>query len=120
MQDDIQWWFFTVNYFALCAGFAGGTPDPHYVVLECQRKAGGWQFRTDDPFIVNFLSYDGKFPVNSTVPLQTFDTAPALGTLVTGIIFSVFNVGFLVAEVFGGWLKSGRFAQASVWLLAVC
>jgi hypothetical protein len=120
IDDDIHWFFFSIHYLSLCGGYVGGTEDPDYYFLQCERKAGGWRFRTDDPYIVNFLSVDGQFPVNSTVPLQTFTTAPAFGTLVIGITFSVFGVGLLAAEVFGGWLKSGRLAQTSVWLLAVC
>jgi hypothetical protein len=58
--------------------------------------------------------------VNSTVPLQTFTTAPSFATHVIGITASVFSVGTLAAEAFGGWLKSGRLAQASVGLLGVC
>ena len=46
-------------------------------------------------------------------------TAPAFGPLVVGTVFSVFSVGILAAEGFGGWLKAGRVAQASVGLLAV-
>jgi len=119
IEDDIHWWFFTANYLSICGGYVGGTEDPDYVVLECQRKPGGYKFRTDDPFIVNFLSYNGEFPVNSTVPLQTITTAPSFATLVIGITFSVFSMGSLAAEAFGGWSKSGLLAQASVGLLGV-
>lgn len=120
INDDIHGFFFTVNYLSLCGGYAGGTEDPDYVVLECERKPGGYRFRTDDPFIVNFLSYDSQFPVNSTVPLETFTTTPSFATLVIGITFSVFSVGTLAAEAFGGWSKSGLLPQASVGLLGVC
>jgi hypothetical protein len=58
--------------------------------------------------------------VNSTVPLQTFTTAPSFATLVIGIMVCVFSVGTLAAEASGGWLKSGRLAQTSVGLLGVC
>lgn len=117
--NDIHWWFFTVHYLSLCGGYVGGTESPDYVFLQCERKAAGWRFRTDDPFIVHFLSFDEKPPVNSTVSLETFTTAPPIGTLATGIAFSVLSVGFLTAEAIGGWSKFGRLAQTSVWLLAV-
>jgi len=120
IEDNIHWWFFTVHYLSLCGGFVGGTEDPVNFYLECERKVAGWRFRTDDPFIVNFLSIDDRFPVNSTVPLETFTTAPAFGTLAIGIAFSVLCTGVLVAEAFGGWSRSGRVAQACVGLLAVC
>jgi len=91
--DDIHWWFFTVHYLSICGGYVGGTEDPDYGFLKCERRAAGWRFRTDDPFIVNFLSFDGRFPVNSTVPLETVTTAPAFGSLVVGIVFSVSSIG---------------------------
>jgi len=119
IEDDIHWFFFTVNYLSLCGGYVGGTEDPDYVVLECERKPGGYRFQTDDPFIVNFLSYNGELPVNSTVPLETFSTAPSFATLVIGIIFSVFSMGILAAEAVGRWSKSGLLARASVGLLGV-
>jgi hypothetical protein len=118
--DDIHWWFFTVHYLSICGGYVGGTEDPDYGFLKCERRAAGWRFRTDDPLIVNFLSFDGRFPVNSTFPLETVTTAPAFGSLVVGIVFSVFRVGISAEEGFEGWLKAGRMAQARVWLLAVC
>jgi hypothetical protein len=120
INDDIHWWFFTVHYLSICGGYLGGLENPDYGFLKCEQRAAGWRFRTDDPFIVNFLSFDERFPVNSTVPLETVATAPAFGSLAVGIVFSVFSVGILAAEGFGGWLKAGTVAQASVWLLAVC
>ncbi|PMD60847.1 uncharacterized protein K444DRAFT_642763 [Hyaloscypha bicolor E] len=66
--DDTHWRFFTVHFLSICGGYVGGTEDPEYGFLKWERRAAGWRFRTDDPFIVNFLSFDGRFPVNSTVP----------------------------------------------------
>jgi hypothetical protein len=83
--DDIHWWFFTVHYLSICGGYDGGTEDPDYGFLKCERRAAEGMFRTDDPFIVNFLSFDGRFPVNSTVPLETVTTAPALDLLLLGL-----------------------------------
>jgi hypothetical protein len=119
LADDIHWWFFTVHYLSLCGGCVGGTEDPEYIFLQCERKPVGWRFRTDDPFIVNFMQVREMLPVNSTVPMDTFSTAPASGTLVVGIAFLAFGVGCLAAEAFGGWSKSGRLAQGSVLLLTV-
>ncbi|KAE9380073.1 hypothetical protein N431DRAFT_432380 [Stipitochalara longipes BDJ] len=117
LGDDIHWWFFTVHYLSLCGGYVGGTEDPDYIFLQCEHKAAGWKFRTDDPFIINFMSVEGVLPVNSTVPLETLSTAPAFGTLLVGIVFSVFSVGALATEAVGNWSKSGRLAQGSVLLL---
>jgi hypothetical protein len=83
VEYDIHWWFFSIHYLSLCGGFVGGTEDPEYYTVQCERKAAGWRFRSDDPYIVNFLSVDGQLPVNSTVPFQTFTTAPAVGSLLS-------------------------------------
>ena len=114
LRDGIHWWFFTVHYLSICGGYVGGTENREYGFLGCEQRAAGWRFRTDDPFIVNFLSIDGSFPVDSAAPFETFTTAPAFGTLAVGISFSVFSVGTLAADAFGGWSKFGRLAQASV------
>jgi hypothetical protein len=113
--DDIHWWFFTVHYLSICGGYVGGTKDPDYGFLKCERRAAGWRFRTDDPFIVNFLSFDGRFPVNSTVPLETVTTAPAFGSLVVGIVFSVSSIG-----IRGVWGLAESWEGGSGECLAVC
>jgi hypothetical protein len=117
--DDIHWFFFTVHYLSLCGGYGAGEETENDVFLQCERKAAGWTFATNDPFIVNFLSVDEQFPVNSTAPFQSFTTAPAFGTLVIGIALSVFSVGVLAGEWVGDWVNFGHLAQSSVWLLAV-
>ena len=120
IQDDLHWFYFTVNYLSICGGYVGGTEDPEYRLLECKIQTPGFRFRTDETFIVNFLSYDENFPINGTVPLETFSTGSSFATLIVGIVVSVFGVVCLVVEVVGGWEESGMWAMGSVSVLGVC
>jgi hypothetical protein len=111
----IQNWALAVHYLSICVGAEVGMEDMTGVVLRCQPKLGGFKFRTDDPFIVDFLAEGSEYPVIDDIPLETFDTAPAFVTFILGLAVSFLSIVVLVGELFG-WLQRSYFG---VCLLAV-
>jgi hypothetical protein len=119
LQNDLHWFFFTVNYLSICAGYAGGTEDEEDYIVDCQRKTPGFTFRTDDPYIVNFWNYNGTYPVQSDVPLSTFSTTPPFASLMIGMVLSILSAGTLGIEALGKWPKWPNLSQANILLLWV-
>jgi hypothetical protein len=116
-DGDLQNWLLAVHYLSICAGAEYGNEDLTPVILKCQPKLGGFKFRTDDPFIVDFLVEGSEYPVIDDVQLQAFDTAPAFVTLILGLVFSFLSTVVLVSELFG-WLQRSYVPQLGVCLLA--
>jgi len=117
-DGDLQNWLLAVHYLSICAGAEYGNEDLTPVILKCQPKLGGFKFRTDDPFIVDFLAEGSEYPVIDDVPLETFDTAPAFVPLILGLVFSFLSTVVLVSELFG-WSQRSYVPQLGVCLLAV-
>jgi hypothetical protein len=117
-DGDPQNWILAVHYLSICVGAEIGTEDLTGVVLKCQPKLGGFKFRTDDPFIVDFLADGSEYPVIDDTPLETFDTAPAFVTFILGLVFSFLSTVALVGELFR-WSQRSYVPQLSVCLLAV-
>jgi len=89
-EDDLHEWVFTVNYLSLCGGDLYGTEDEEYGTLACESKSPGWTFRSDDPYIINWLDYDKKVPVvPNDGPVVVIHTREPFATLLAGFIFSV-------------------------------
>lgn len=117
-DGDLQNWLVAVHYLSICAGAEVGNEDLTPIILECQPKLGGFKFRTDDPFIVDFLAEGSEYPVIDDIPLETFDTAPAFVTFILGLLFSFLSTVVVVGELFG-WSQRSYVAQVAVGLLAV-
>jgi hypothetical protein len=115
---DFQNWILAVHYLSICAGAEIGSEDLTPIILKCQPKLGGFKFRTDDPFIVDFWAEGSEYPVIDDTSLETFDTAPAFVTFIIGLVFSFLSTVVLVGELFG-WSQRSYVPQLGVCLLAV-
>lgn len=85
----------------------GGTETTSYTHLSCQSKKLGWEFRSNDRFIVNFGAANGSRPVDTdnVEPVKVQTITPA-ATLVVGLVCSIMGLMLLVTDICGvthGW-----------------
>lgn len=100
-SDEFHSWFFEVHYLSICAGYLGGTEDPIYYHLNCSARTGGFTFRADDQFILDYQSISDSFPVLPNTVNRTFNMGPSFATLVVGIVLTIAGAGTLVLELCG-------------------
>jgi len=110
---------------SLCAGWAAtAAADNDFNSLDCITKPLGWTFRTDDPFIVNYGSANGSYPVvTSGVKVEELSTQAPAVTLVLGLIFSSLAVVAFVYDLTIDSLGKRRISivpMISTALIVVC
>jgi hypothetical protein len=99
--DEFHYWFFEVHYLSICAGFLGGTEDAYYYHLNCSARTGGFTFRSDDEFILDYQSIGDLFPVLPAVASNSFNLGPSFTMLVIGIVLAAASVTVFVFELSG-------------------
>ncbi|KAH8588990.1 hypothetical protein B0O99DRAFT_638124 [Bisporella sp. PMI_857] len=121
-EYPIQSFFFTVHYLSLCAGWiAGESGDVRYIQPECVSRPIGWDFGTNDPFIVNFAAENGSYPVVSEgVEFGEVHTKGPAATLILGLVFSILAMVVYFYELSGAgtWLEL-NIAKLSTVLMAL-
>ena len=74
--------------------------------MECSPRRGGFTFKSDDPWIMDFMSENGTyFPVEGGPPPETINTMGPFVTLVLGLVFSVISTVMLACEILGWGLS---------------
>lgn len=111
-----------MHYLALCAGAEGGTATEFFRHFECVRKPVGWVFRTDDPFITNFGTFNGSSAVNSNRELIQIETIKPGVMLVIGLVLSILALLASLLDIlkFSGRRSGSGISTAAIALLGVC
>lgn len=100
LRDGLHWWIVNVHYLSVCIGYVGGSPTRIVVIEKCERRKGGWEFKSDDPFIRDFQRNGTLFPVEMLKEVENLKTAPSFVTLVIGVAFTVLTAFSLIAFQF--------------------
>ncbi|KAH6683442.1 hypothetical protein B0J14DRAFT_647657 [Halenospora varia] len=100
LNDGLHWWIVSVHYLSICIGYVGGSPTPIVVIDSCQSRPGGWEFKSDDPFIRDFQRNGTLFPVEMFKEVETLKTAPSFVSLVLGVAFAILSIFALSAFQF--------------------
>ena len=106
-------------HLSICAGYLGGEGTLDYIHLDCSLRPGGFKFREDDKFILDYSSVGHSCPVIPPYDINSFDLRSPFAMLVLGIIFSVLSVASILYELFT--LRQTRLVTiGSIYLVSVC